>query len=387
MTTVNLHIYHSAITHESRILKETKSIADTGWIDEIVLIGRWAEGLKEHEPIDATRQIWRVKTRVPGNVLGRFSKLLRYVEWLARILLQFRGREVRVVNCHSIMELPLAPLFKTFKRAQIIYDAHELETETGAKGMFRLLLKVTERLLIPRTDAVIAVTESIADWYKEEYAYSKVYVVRNVPYQIPELPKADTLRCNLDIPSGQMIFLYQGGLEFGRGIEMLLDVFEQLPTDKHMVFMGMGSLADKVQEHARKFPNVHFHKAVPPGELPRFTSSADVGIVLGENVCLSYYLSAPNKMFESLMAGIPVIVSDFPEFRRVVEESKAGWVVAVDRDTVAALIDQLTWDEVSAKRESALQYRKSEGWHNEEQVMLRAYRDLGLGTVGNGADG
>jgi glycosyltransferase involved in cell wall biosynthesis len=379
MGSLNLHIYPSSITHESRILKETKTIADAGLADEIYLVGIGKENLPEHERLDGKRQIWRVIPKIGTQQSGLLTKSLRYAEWQARVFLEFCARDVKLVNCHSLPALPIGVLFKFFARSRLVYDTHELETETdGALGPKRLLYKIVERSLIRYVDFVITVNESIARWYRREYSLSHVYAIRNVPYQANggEDFQDGLLKRYFGIRADELLFIFQGSLSMGRGIGIILDVFAKVDRRKHVVFMGFGPLESLIKEFEQANSNIHLHPVVKPEQVRQYTSGADVGICLQENMGLNHYLSLPNKFFEYLTSGLPVIASDFPEMAQVVEEAGCGWKVPVDRAALLALINGISWDDVLTRRKRAIEYRETIGWEREEQILLRAYRRL-----------
>jgi glycosyltransferase involved in cell wall biosynthesis len=97
-----------------------------------------------------------------------------------------------------------------------------------------------------------------------------------------------------------------------------------------------------VRKYASDFPNIHFHPAIKPSEILSYTCSADVGLSIIENSCLSYYYSLPNKFFEYIAAGVPVIASDFPDMSAIVNEHKVGWTVDVNEEALSNLIAKLT---------------------------------------------
>ncbi len=84
----------------------------------------------------------------------------------------------------------------------------------------------------------------------------------------------------------------------------------------------------------------------------------------------------PNKIFEYIINGVPVIVSDFPEMSRVIDEADCGWKVAVDKRALYSLVTGISKDEIAAKRNKAMQYRKKIGWQNEEKAFLNVYRNM-----------
>src|SRR5690606_25297168 len=134
----------------------------------------------------------------------------------------------------------------------------------------------------------------------------------------------------LGIRSDQTIFLYQGGLSSGRGIEILIEAFSNQEGDKNgLVCMGYGPLEHSIKEKADTTATIFYHPAVMPDVLLAHTSSADDGISFVEDLCLSSRYCLPNKVFEYLLAGLPVLTSDLFEMQRLVESEKVG-IVAVE---------------------------------------------------------
>jgi glycosyltransferase involved in cell wall biosynthesis len=380
MLKVNLHVFLSDFKHESRVLRETKSIVVSGLIKKLFIAGLWERGVKELEEIDDNRVVWRIRLRTRNLPKDLFHQFIKYAEWVIRIVVKFRKEPIVVVNCHGLSALPVGIFFKSLKKCKIIYDTHELETESnGLSGMRKTLAKLLERLLIRYSDSVIVVSNSIAEWYKRKYSIKKVYVVRNIPEELGygvRTPVSNILRDKFRIKKSDILFIYQGGLANGRGISMILDTFSKVTEDKHVVFMGKGALGNLIKNYSCKFTNIHFHNAVNPEEVLRYTSSADIGISLIENVCLSYYYSLPNKVFEYLLSGLPIIVSDFPEMGKFIDENKCGWKVNVDSKALFDLIKNISNAELIEKKEEAIRCKNKFSWHMEEQLLLKIYEDL-----------
>jgi glycosyltransferase involved in cell wall biosynthesis len=266
--------------------------------------------------------------------------------------------------------------------APLIYDAHELETEAYGIGSFeRRLSRWTERLLIRWVDRVVTVCDSIADWYEEEYGVELPDVVKNVPdWDLDLISSSDTLRLQFRIPEDALIFLYQGGLSPGRGIHAALKAFGRLHPDRHLVLMGFGVLEDEIRKVSAASDYVHFREAVPPNELAEYTSSADIGLCLIEPVCLSNYFCLPNKLFEYIGSGIPVIVSDLPEQRALIEAYDCGWVVGDDENALGELLASIDRDAVNRKATGVRAARRSLSWSKEAEILKNCYRALGIGA-------
>jgi glycosyltransferase involved in cell wall biosynthesis len=259
----------------------------------------------------------------------------------------------------------------------LVYDCHELETErNGLRGINQVVDRWVERALIRRCDAVVVVSESIADWYAGTYGIPRPAVVRNIPDVRGQAAGGDRriFRERFGIPDEALVFVTQGALFAGRRIEELLRIFERAAPGRHLVVMGYGPLEELVRATAARVPNIHFQPAVPPGEVLRHTQGADVGIHGGENVCLSYYYSLPNKVFEYVLAGVPVLGNDWPEIRRLVAGEGCGWVVA--EEAWQAAVDGLTWEAVAAARARTAAAAARYSWAQEETVLLDVYQKV-----------
>ncbi len=380
MERINLHLYQSKFTHESRILRETLSITQTELFDKIIIAAVWDQGLRELESLDARREVWRVPLSARKWPGGNLWKAVQLLNWQMKVFHRLKDRNVTCVNCHSLVTLPLGVLFKVKKDTRLIYDPHELETETHkSSGARKRVSKILEKIFIRYADAVIVVSNSIGRWYRETYGLRRVQVVRNMPDKGQGLPRpSQWLRTNLGIPEEDLIFLYVGGLSAGRGIELLLKVFAQCELNKHLLFMGFGKLEGAVREYADRYPNIHFHPPVKPKEVITYASGADVGFSLNENTCLSHYYSVPNKIFEYLLAGVPVIASDFPDTRQVLEEFHCGWPVKLQIEELAALVGSLKREDILGKKGKLATHLDRIGWENEAEKLLQVYDSLDL---------
>jgi glycosyltransferase involved in cell wall biosynthesis len=309
---------------------------------------------------------------------GRLGKLMRFAEWYLRVFFEFRRKRPTFINCHSLSVLPLGVLFSWLCGSRLIYDTHELETETSeSKGLRKVFAKFLERALIGQSEAVIVVCDSIGRWYRDTYKLIEVHVVRNIPHARP-IPdrKSKLLRQMFGVGDGESLFIVQGIMDIGRGIDITLESFSEVDSDKHVVFFGNGSLQRELVDWSRRHPNIHYHPAVPPQELLELTAGADVGIALIENTCLSYYYCLPNKIFEYLLCGLPVIVSDFPEMAKIVDKNGCGWKSAVNTVSLIELLRSITPQEIAEKTIAAKERASKLGWHNEERILIDLYKRL-----------
>lgn len=379
MRNINLHIYPSNFTHESRILKETETIASSGLVDQIFIIAIWKEGLEEHENLSDKREIWRVALKTATFPDSAFWKIIKHIEWMLRILLRFRNESVRIVNCHNLSSLPIGILFKIFLRSKVVYDTHELETgRHGWSWMISMIGKLLERSLIYRVDIVIVVSESIAQWYKAKYSLTNVYSIYNYPRKQvgDEIYDSRILRERFNIQDDEILYIYQGIFGGGRGIEIMLNIFSKIERGKHIVFMGYGTLENKVRELESKYPNIHFHPAVRPDDVLFYTASADVGLSFTENTCLNHYLTLGNKVLEYIVAGLPVITTDLPEASKIIDRYRCGWKVTADEISIIHLLDNITKEDIKEKRDNVLKCKDNFTWEKEGEKLLGIYHSI-----------
>ncbi len=280
----------------------------------------------------------------------------------------------------------------------LVYDSHEIYVESGriAKlpGWVRRVLALQERGWVRRVDALVTVNESLAEELGQRYHPRRVVVVRNCPARWDPLePRPDLLRQAAHIPAGSPVALYHGAFSAHRGMEELAEATLQSGMERvHAVFLGYGSERASLDRRAadpRYGGRAHVLEAVPPADLPPWVASADVGVMPIQRSTLNHYLSTPNKLFESLAAGVPVVVSDFPEMRRIVLSDPDGPLGATcdpaDPASVAraiCMILQLPPDERADLRRRCLRAAHERyNWETEVSRLLALYRDL----LGDGA--
>ena len=361
-------------TNDSRVLKEAISLQNEGY--DVTVVALHHENLKEFEEVQNI-PVHRVKLSTMNWSKNSIASLAKYIEWSYHVIKKYRQYDV--MHCHDLNALHLGVIAKLFNRKlKVIYDAHEYETEVNyLVGMKKKLSKVVEKFLIRYADRVITVSDAIAEEYVRLYGIPKPHLVLNAP-PFKEVVKKDIFRETFGIEREQTIFLYQGNLSRGRGVEVVLETFKALSDTKSVVvFMGYGELEASIKEHQKRYHNIYFHKAVTPDILLDYTSSADFGISMIEDVCLSYRYCLPNKMFEYIMAGVPVIVSNLPEMKKLVEQYEVGVVAKENNPKELAeaiiLASSLDKDYVQKQLNSV---KSIYNWEEQEKILISLYRGV-----------
>jgi len=362
--------------NDSRVLKESISLQNAGYKVEVVAL--WEDGLKERDNIQGI-SVHRVKLKSKNWSKNKVVQLLKYFEFLYKVVKEYK--DYNIIHCNDLNALPVGFIIKRFfnKDIKVVYDAHEYETEiNGLIGIQKTLTKKLEKFLIRYANKVITVSDAIAKEYKKLYPFIEEpkLVLNTPPYK--KIEKKDLFREKLEIDKNKTIFLYQGGLSKGRGIEILLETFKNI-DDKNavIVFMGYGPLDKEIKKASEKYNNIYFHEAVSPDVLLNYTSSADFGISTIEDICLSYRYCLPNKMFEYLMADIPVIVSNLPEMKKLIKEYKVG--VVAKENTPKGLKEAIQEAVKLDKKELQQNIQKVKelyNWEKQEEALLKVYREL-----------
>lgn len=255
----------------------------------------------------------------------------------------------------------------------LVLDAHELFPEVPEiqyKPLVRWVWRTLERWLMPCCAARITVCQSIANYYKEKYGLDFT-VIRNIPER-PNYPE------NTIVPE-MPVLLYQGSVNLGRGVDWAIDALEYLPQCR-LTVAGKGDLLEQMKAYAASKPwadRITFLGHVPPEELPALTKQASVGLVMLEDIRLSYHYALPNRIGDFVAAGVPMVVSDLPEMASVIRRYGVGEVIdrlhgADGKAQARALAEAVKrvlareWNEADFA-----EARKDMDWNKEKQKLIQ----------------
>ena len=244
-----------------------------------------------------------------------------------------------VFSAKALVALPVVHQAAGTAGTRFVYDVADLHVDSGRlagmPGPVRAYLRRSERAWVRDAAALTAVTEPLADEVAHRYGVARPTVVLNCrPRWRPSErrpPVSTRLREAAGIPAGRPILLYQGAFREDQGIEELLPALDLPPMvdlDLAVVFLGFGRLEPRVRAAADARPGrIVILPPVPSDELLEWTAGADVACVGAPPKTANLRLTIPNKLFESLMAGVPPIVAGGTAVGRLVGEIGAGRVV------------------------------------------------------------
>lgn len=265
-----------------------------------------------------------------------------------------------------------------FKKKPLIYDSHEVQTSrTGYDSPW---YKRFENFFIKRMDSMIVENDTRAKYNEELYGFYP-HVLHNYPsLEIQQTDEKVDLNKMLDLPSGEKILLYQGGIQEGRGLEKLI---EALPEFKEgtLVFIGDGKIKNKLQRMVQERnleERIRFIPKVPVRDLPKYTKNAYLGFQVLNNINFNHWSASSNKLFEYMMNEVPVVACNFPEIKRAVEDGEVGVIVDPHEPSDIArgvnyLLDNPDLrDKYSVNCKTA---RKKYNWEREQSNLLDVYRN------------
>lgn len=311
-----------------------------------------------------------------------------------------------VWHAHDLSAIAAAVEAQRLHGGRIVYDSHEIYLETTATARLprpiRRWLRRQEGRSIDRAAVVVTVAEGSRDELRRRYRVGRDLVVRNSPPRWDGTPvmaigatheRADRLREALRVPAGTPVAVYHGGFSHGRGMETLAAaLLEPAMAGVHGVFLGYGELEGEVASWAadpRYGGRLHLLPAVPPEEVVPWIAAADVGICLIMPTTLNHRLTLPNKLFEALAGGVPVIGSDFPQYRRVLLDEPGGPLgVVVDpadpralAAAVAAIVGQPVTERTAQRARCAAAAQRTWNWEAQFAPLLDVYAELTGGPV------
>ncbi len=422
----------NAFEHDSRLLRTARALAGDG--HRVTVAAFAAPGLPAHEALgegldvrrlDVDRRISsafrplsprmrrglaRLLGFAPGAVslppspprgpdrlrapLRRLAEILahqrRVGPWCDALLAAVPDADV--YHCKALVALPVVAEAARRTGARFAYDLADLHTEAARlarmPAIVRELVRRREASWVRRASLLTAVSAGVADEAARRFRVARPVMVLNCPPawrpDEPELPASDLLRRATGIAADRPILLYQGGFSVDRGIEELIAALDEEPLRAlgvAVVLLGYGRLRAHLAAAAARRPGRLFVlDAVPPGELLAWTASADLGYVGQPPRTLNQRLNLANKLFESIMAGVPVLVAEGTEHCRLVQADGLGVCSAIEPAAIArvaaGLLDRPTEERVALRRHCRSVALERYTWERQQAGLVAAYRAL-----------
>ena len=174
------------------------------------------------------------------------------------------------------------------------------------------------------------------------------------PARFADLPTQTVAREALGLSGDAAVVVYTGGLLAWKGVELLVDAARGLPDATFVIAGGMDADVARLREHARGVDNVRIDGFQAPERVALYLAAADVGVVPNRSQpAISSRYTSPLKLFEMMACGLPMVLSDLPSLREILDEEHAEFVAADDAEALRAGLERLLGDEQRRARMSA----------------------------------
>ena len=358
---------------DNRVNKVCLFLKEQGY--DVLLIGR-----RKKDSVHLTDRSYATK---------RFQLLfekgfLFYAAFNFRLFRYLISHRAQLLVSNDLDTLAAKYLASKFKRScRLVYDTHEYFTEVPelqgrpfVKGFWERI----EKWIFPKLETVYTVNHSIAKLYADKYQ-KEVLVVRNVSPKWN--PTARKSRQDLGLEENKFIVILQGaGINVDRGAEEAIESVRDL-ENVLLIILGDGDAVPKLKAHVETSSltdSIMFLSKKPYAEMMQYTACADLGLTLDKPSNLNYRFSLPNKLFDYLHAGIPVICTDLPEVAGIVRKHDVGVVLNV------LIVEDLREQIMRLQHNPELLMRlkancavaaENECWEKETEILQLIYPKVG----------
>ncbi len=355
---------------DQRVKKACGTLSEMGF--KILLVGRQ---LRNSPDMDS--RPYKVKRMKLLFNKGPFF----YLEYQIRLFFFLLFHKADILYSNDLDTLLSNYLISKIKKLSLIYDSHEYFTgvpELVSHPVKRGVWKKIEKSIFPHLKYVFTVSDSIAHLYESEYGI--------LPQVIRNVPKTNHVnyalgRATLGLPEEKRIIILQGsGINVQRGSEELVEAMQFAPETMLLLIVGGGDVIEILKQKVSDLnleqkvifkPRLHYEK------LMQFTAAADLGVSLDKDTNINYRYSLPNKIFDYIHAGIPVLVSELVEIKKLVEKYEVGDIATShDPQKIAEKITQMfnQPEQMKKWRENTLKARKELNWELESRAIQKVFR-------------
>lgn len=382
-----VHILLRNVARESAILRMLKTLANAGYQITLLTLPE-GEIPDTSDAPNLTIEHVRLKSR---KRVGQSwpMRFIQFLEFAFRAFARMKKLQPVLIHCHDIQTLPLGFFAKSLLKAKLIYDCRHLWFGIANNPMQNRVYWLIERLILPRCDATIFNTKGLGEQIKKLYGINPSLILwlssnpidpserEDILGLLPDTDQADRIH-----EMGHKKILHIGYLFCNRGIEQLIDCMEYVPSSV-LIFLGPDEAGRKkyspIVEAKPWRDRILFINPVPGEQVADYAASCDIGVAPLHKKSLHVYLTIPNKVFECLAAGLPMVVSDFPVMGGLVREYDVGETVdETDPRSIADGINRLidNPERMAQVRVNIPRFQKDFSWDRQAQDLLKMYAEL-----------
>lgn len=295
-----------------------------------------------------------------------------YLEYNIKLFFFLINSDFNILLSNDVDTIVPNLLVSKIKNKPLVYDSHELFSEVPeliSRPVRKKVWKMVEYFCLPKLNFSYTVSDSIADYYKTNHGI-QMSVIRNFPLKKPV--------SNNKQPNKRKIIIYQGAVNKDRGIELM--ILSMSYVDATLIIVGNGDEINRLKDLAKENnleDKVSFMGHVNFNKLHEITQSADLGLSFEEDSCLAYRYSLPNKIFDYINAEIPVLVSNLPEYKKILNRYNfCNILISRNPKVVASQINKiLAKDKIQYANEIKKAKRKF-CWDSEELNLFKLFEKI-----------
>ncbi|MFW6347474.1 MAG: glycosyltransferase [Cyclonatronaceae bacterium] len=370
-------VVHSDYIHDYRVRREAEALQQTGLSVRVIAASVAPEA---RAPFELNG------VEVHPVALRRSGGKLRYLEMMRAVRQILAHTATDIIHAHDLDALIATAKIAKNRGNVLIYDSHELHTEVHSlqnRRLTRSIWRHYEKKYIPYADYIITVSQGIAEELQRRYELLYTpYVIRNfTDIQSESSPAPEFLNTSEELrrqlPKTSKLALYQGILQNGRGLEMMIEAIAAEP-DWGLVICGDGPIREILERGVRELhaeDRIYFTGMISRELLAAITPHCDVGLLLTEPLGLSHYYSLPNKLSEYIHAGLPIIATELPEITRIIRQYKIGCTLPINAFTPEQVRRGLAYiTEHSERLRRHLPAAAEElNWAREKKILQNLY--------------
>lgn len=353
----------SDLVFDQRVNRTATALTEAGY--KVLVVGRKLPSTPKWKPNGYRAFHLRIPFRKSAAFYACFNLQAFF------FLLFSRFSIAQANDLDTLLAVRLACLLR---RKPLVYDSHELYTEVPElvnRPRTRAIWQWLERKLVKGLKYTTTVSEGVANELKKMYGISFT-VVRNLPLR-KEL--------NIEVDKKSNTIIYQGALNLGRGLEKLIAAMQFIPSCK-LIIAGTGDVEGELKQLSELLnlsERITFLGRITPNKLHPITCSASIGVSIEEDFGLNYRYALPNKLFDYIQAGLPVLVSNLPEMARIVTDYNIGLTISSSSTAteLAERITQMLNDEskLAQWRTNAAKAANELVWENEKGKLVTIFQN------------
>lgn len=358
---------------DQRMRRICGTLSNAGY--DVTLIGR-----RPISPSSPLTQTPYTQVQLAGLIFTK-GKLF-YLEFNLRLLLFLLFKPCDAI-CSIDLDTAVPGIIAAKLRKKIhIFDAHELFThvpEVARRPRIQAIWEKVQAFTFKHCNTAFTVGPAIAQYFTEKY-HKPVQVVRNMP-RASVVAHTDT--AHFAAIENKKFILYQGALNEGRGLELLIQAMVNIPCE--LVLAGEGDVSEPLRKLTQSLNlenKVHFLGMIPPHQLPALTKLAYIGFNVSENVGLSYYLSLNNKFFDYTQSHLPSLINPYPEYKQLLSEFQVGLLTEPKVESIIEQASELLNNPSLYQELKSQCIAASEKWTWEQETpkLLSIFESSLLGT-------